>query len=105
MAVAVTGAAFEPPHWGSRVNLDNAARMIARHFASVTVDRLPGTFRFESSDPAPAWIDSLRPGTEALVGEDEWAAIGADVGRRKEDVIALDGAFRGNKESGVVIAR
>ncbi|HEY7946866.1 MAG TPA: class I SAM-dependent methyltransferase, partial [Acidimicrobiales bacterium] len=39
-ARSVSEAAFVPPHWGDRANLDNVPAMVGVHFGSVTVDRL-----------------------------------------------------------------
>jgi SAM-dependent methyltransferase len=104
-ALAVSGSAFEPSHWGDRANLDNAGALLASNFSSVTIDRLPGMFRFPTPDPPMRWIDSLRPGTESRVGDAEWAAVAAEARRRIEEIIALDGEFTVRKDSGVVIGR
>jgi SAM-dependent methyltransferase len=102
---AVLGPAFDVPRWGARANLDNAPAIVGDHFASVTVDRRAGEFRFPTADPVVAWIDSLRAGTEHLFGDDEWQAVMTETARRAQGRIDRDGVFRATKESGVVVAR
>jgi len=69
------------------------------------VDRRAGEFRFPTTDPIVAWVDSLRAGTEDHFSDDEWDAVVAETARRAQDRIARHGVFRVTKESGAVVAR
>jgi SAM-dependent methyltransferase len=102
---AALGPGFRVPHWSARANLDNAPEMIGRHFGSVTLDRLPGQFRFPQPGPPVAWLNSLRSGTEDLVADEEWAAVVGEALRRIEGVITRHGQFVVTKDSGVILAR
>jgi SAM-dependent methyltransferase len=103
--VATLGSRFQVPHWGTRANLDNVPEMLGAGFDDISVDRLPGMFRFPTADPPITWIDSLRSGTEGLLTDDEWQAV-LDAARSLIDAsIAEHGEFRVTKDSGVVIAR
>ncbi|HXQ59494.1 MAG TPA: class I SAM-dependent methyltransferase [Acidimicrobiales bacterium] len=104
-ALSVSEAAFTPPHWGDRANLDNAPEMLGAHFPSVTVDRLRGVFRFPAAGPPLTWVESLRPGTEHLVADAGWTAVNARIRERIEEIVARDGEFRVSQQSGVIVAR
>jgi SAM-dependent methyltransferase len=102
---AVVGGIFRAPHWGARVNLDNAPQEIAKHFSLITVDRLRGRFLFPSADPPIRWIESLRDGTEAALSDEEWRDIVRETRSRISGVIDREGTFSASKDSGIVLAR
>lgn len=102
---AVLGAGFDAPNWSARANLDNVPGLAGAHFGSVSVDRLPGRFRFPASDPVLAWVQSLRAGTEDVVADAEWDAVVAELRRRLEERLGREGALVVTKDSGVVVAR
>lgn len=102
---AVVGNTFRAPHWGARINLDNAPQQIAKHFRFTTVDRLRGQFRFPTPDPPITWIESLRAGTAAALSDEEWEEVVCETRSRISDVIDREGTFSASKDSGIVLAR
>jgi hypothetical protein len=99
------GTPFDPPWWSARANLDNVPARLTSHFSAVSVDRLPGVFTFPSSAPPMLWVEALRAGTEGVLDDDAWTAVGEELRQSIDAVIAREGELRVTKESGVVVAR
>jgi SAM-dependent methyltransferase len=105
-AVAAVGPPqFPIPAWARRFNLDDSLGLVRRVFPDTSVDLLTGRFRFSTSDPVMAWVDSLRAGAEDDVGPEAWDAVAADLAERVQSQIDRDGAFVVTKVSGVLVAR
>lgn len=104
-AAASVDTRFDPPWWAARANLDNISASLASKFPAVTIERLPGRFRFPTSDTPMTWVDSLRPGSETIVDENTWLEVRHVLQHRIDSVIDQHGEFVVTKESGVAIAR
>ena len=104
-AAASVGAAFEPPWWGTRANLDNISELLAPRFPAVTIKRLPGRFRFPASSAPMTWVDSLRPGSETIADDRTWQEVRDALQRRIDASIHEHGEFVVTKESGVAIGQ
>lgn len=104
-AAASVGRGFEPPWWSTRANLDNVSDLLASRFTDVTIERLPGRFRFPTSSAPMTWVDSLRPGSERVIDQNTWLKVRDRLQHRIDAIISELGEFVVTKQSGVAIAR